>query len=122
MTPSETPIQQRDRMIADFMDMKCHVEIGPFGGEYLYVQDIITKEWRPPIWDKSFDWLMPVFEKINSLGGYTAVHIDACNVNVHISRDQEFIQIPYVYENLKDSLFKGVCIAVEYLMKNKPVS
>lgn len=110
-----------DEMIAKFMGMRYQIQLGPFGGEYQYVQDNTTKQWLIPAWANSFDWIMPVIEKINSLGGYTEVGFDQTNVVVHLERGGDVIMIPYVYENLKDSLFKGVCIAVEHIMKNKLV-
>lgn len=63
---------QRNRAIAYFMGMK--LKVTDMDGEYLefeWVPSFTTTNWcfeEPPPFNSSWNWLMPVFEKIKSMG------------------------------------------------------
>lgn len=45
MEVKEKQVKTDNELIAEFMGMHYQIAIGPFGGEYPYVQDGKTKEW-----------------------------------------------------------------------------
>lgn len=66
-----------NELIAEFMGFKHRKEAGPLSGE-LYDMVKLTKDanWNVAHWHKSWDWLMPVVEKINGLrefGDFNAI-------------------------------------------------
>lgn len=71
-----------NELIAEFMGMKHQIQVGPFGGEYLYVKNPVTKEFEIPKFEISWDWLMPVVEKINKTS-YGAVHLNRSEIFLH---------------------------------------
>lgn len=60
-----------NKMIAEFMGMTCHRIGDEEYEEYEWMPRFEHSNWsfkEPPPFDKSWDWLMPVVEKISKLG------------------------------------------------------
>lgn len=72
-------------------------------------------------YDTSWDWLMPVVEKINSGSSYDAIHIDSDRVFVHRSEKE---MLDFEIKNcgsLRNAVYLGVVAMIEHLNMTKNV-
>jgi hypothetical protein len=69
-----------NELIAEFMGIRHRKQYGIMGDtewtevEVTYRTSIA--EWQSAKWDKSWDWLMPVVERIQSIGYHTSMYHD----------------------------------------------
>lgn len=65
-------------------------------------------------YDTSWDWIMPVVEKINSMDSYTCINIDHNDVFLHI-RNKKMIAFSNIEEGSKiAAVFSAVVEFIKY--------
>jgi hypothetical protein len=103
-----------NELIAGFMAMTC-TRIGDDEyEEFGWLPSLPHSNWcfeSAPPFDKSWDWLMPVVEKINS--GYGTINIDSDSVFVHSENDL----LTHIYDNQSGSKIGAVYAAVVFFIK-----
>jgi len=62
---------ENNKLIAEFMNEQ--IDNAKFGGAWEVVINTVTPYSLYPPYDKSYDWLIPVVEKIESLGYFTSI-------------------------------------------------
>lgn len=96
-----------DELIAEFMGMRHRQEYGLEGNnQYTFVKQTPNANWQSCYWHKSWDWLMPVVQKIGKEGYFVQFQFDvmftdpaACIIikrkNIISIKGQDLIDVVY---------------------------
>jgi hypothetical protein len=90
------------------------------------IKGVYRKEDRMPMlanhfkYHSSWDWLMPVVEKIEDLGNYgVEIHLKSCNI-FEASIDQSDLCIEGHFETKKESIWQAVVQFIQWYNNQKP--
>ncbi len=103
---------EKDRLILEFMGWKNHVDMGSI---QLFYKDDEVKHISGMNFNSSWDWLMPVVEKIESLGHGVTIYRKGCHINdIGVSSINGF-----THSNKLEQTYKAVVEFIKWYNQTK---
>lgn len=92
---SDKEILKYNKLIAEFMGLKCYEYPNHGKIDYAWKPEFKHSNWNfkdAPPFDRSWDWIMPVIEKIEILGFNVRISTNHIQISKYTTRVQIFIQ------------------------------